>query len=165
MIGAPDAVPVVVGLAVGIAFLISISLLFDASPSSESVENAVITLDRTVCFGSCPDYALTIYGNGTVTYDGRNFVAVTGERTGTIAPEDVRGLVKNFYDIDYFSLRDEYIDQVTDLPTTTTSIRIDGRFKEIVDYYGAPEALRQLENRIDEIANSDIWVKAPTNNQ
>jgi hypothetical protein len=108
---------------------------------------------------------LTIYGNGTVIYEGRNFVAVTGKRTGSIAPEDVRELVKNFYDIDYFSLRDEYVDQVTDLPTTTTSIRIDGRFKEIVDYYGAPEALRQLEYRIDEIANSDIWVKAPTNNQ
>ena len=165
MIDAPDTVPVVVGLAIGIAFLISISLLFDARPSSESVESAVITLDRTACFGSCPDYALTIYGNGTVIYEGRNFVAVTGKRTGSIAPEDVRELVKNFYDIDYFSLRDEYVDQVTDLPTTTTSIRIDGRFKEIVDYYGAPEALRQLEYRIDEIANSDIWVKAPTNNQ
>lgn len=165
MISAPDAVPVIVGLAIGIAFLISISLLFDARPSSEAVENAVITIERTVCFGSCPDYALTIYGNGTVNYEGRNFVAVAGKRTASISPGNVRELVNNFYDIHYFSLRDKYVDQVTDLPTTTTSISVDGRFKKIVDYYGAPEELKQLENRIDQIANSDMWVKGSSNNQ
>ena len=105
---------------------------------------------------------LTIYENGTVDYEGRNFVAVTGRQTSTIPQEDVRELVKHFYDIGYFSLEDEYAAQVTDLPTTTTSISIDGRFKKIVDYYGAPEKLRQLENKIDEIANSEVWVKFPT---
>ncbi len=165
MITAPDAVPVIVGLAIGIVFLISISLLFDARPSSEAVENAVITIERTVCFGSCPDYALTIYGNGTVNYEGRNFVAVTGTRTASISSGNVRELVNNFYDIHYFSLRDKYVDQVSDLPTTTTSISVDGRFKKIVDYYGAPVELMQLENRIDQIANSDMWVKGSSNNQ
>ena len=144
MISAPDAVPVIVGLAIGIAFLISISVFFDARPSSEAVENAVITIERTVCFGSCPDYALTIYGNGTVNYEGRNFVAVTGKRTAGISPGNVRELVNTFCDIHYFSLRDKYMDQVTDLPTTTTSISVDGRFKKIVDYYGPPEELKQL---------------------
>lgn len=155
---ARDTLAVVAGLAVGSAFVISFSLLFAPPSSPESTADAIITLDRTVCFGTCPDYSLTIHGNGTVFYVGRSFVEVTGAHSATIPPEDVRGLVESFYDVDYFSLRDEYTSQVTDLPTVTTSISIDGRFKQVVDYYGAPESLKQLEDRIDEVANSSIWV-------
>ena len=161
-----DLFPIVLGLAVGIAFVISFSTMFGANiPALSNSESAIITIDRTVCFGSCPDYSLTIYGNGTVIYDGRNFVAITGRQTSTIPQEDVRELIRTFYSIGYFSLRDEYVDQVTDLPTTTTSITIGGQFKQVINYYGAPESLRQLENKIDETANSGIWVEGIPNLQ
>jgi hypothetical protein len=117
-------------------------------------------MERTPCFGFCPDYSLTIFGNGTVIYEGRNFVETTGQKVTTISREDVRMLVNEFYEIDYFSLKDEYTDQVTDLPTTTTSIRIDGRFKQVVDYYGAPEHLRNLEDTIDDVTKSYVWIGA-----
>ena len=150
--------PVALGLAVGIGLVIGFSILSGPIPPPESTVNAEITLDRTVCFGSCPDYSLVIYGNGTVIYEGRNFVVVTGKLSTTIPERDVRNLVLYFYDIDYFSLRDEYTAQVMDLPTTTTSIKIDGRFKQVIDYYGAPEELVLLEAKIDEVAKSDRWV-------
>lgn len=154
-----DAVPVVAGIAIGVALIVVFAVFFGtAPPNPQSLDGVIISMERTVCFGTCPDYELTIYGNGTVVYEGRNFVAVTGMRTSTIPVQDVRGLVTEFYRINYFSLEDEYTAQVTDLPTTTTSIKIDGRFKQVVDYYGAPEALRQLEERIDKVANSAVWV-------
>jgi len=163
---AVDLIPIVLGLLVGIAFVISFSTMFDANvPALSTSESAIITIDRTVCFGSCPDYSLTIYGNGTVIYDGRNFVAITGRQTSTIPQEDVRELIRSFYSIGYFSLIDEYVDQVTDLPTTTTSITIGGQFKQVINYYGAPESLRQLENKIDETANSGIWIEGTSNLQ
>ena len=154
-----DAAPVAAGIVIGVALIAVFAVFFGTTPSGpQSLDGAIISIERTVCFGSCPDYELTIYGNGTVIYEGRNFVAVTGMRTSTIPVQDVRGLVTEFYKINYFSLKDEYTAQVTDLPTTTTSIKIDGRFKQVVDYYGAPEALRQLEERIDRVANSAVWV-------
>lgn len=159
MDSAADFAPIVLGMAVGIAFVLSFSTLFGTNtPALSASESAIITMERTVCFGSCPDYTLTIYGNGTVIYDGRNFVAVTGRQTSTIPQEDVRELIRSFYSVGYFSLRDEYVEQVTDLSTTTTSITIDGQFKQVINYYGAPESLRQLENKIDETANSRIWI-------
>ena len=91
-------------------------------------------------------------------YEGRNFVAVTGRQTSSISQEQVRELVKAFYETDYFSLKNEYSAQVTDLPTTTTSITVDGRFKQVINYYGAPEQLMELENKIDDISNSEKWV-------
>jgi Domain of unknown function (DUF6438) len=155
------AVPVIVGLVVGIALVVSFSLLFGPTasfPPPNSIENVVITLERTVCFGSCPDYTLTIYGNGSLIYEGRNFVAVTGQQTSNISKDHVQELARAFYAIGYFSLEDEYSAAITDLPTTTTSIAIDGRYKKIVNYYGAPEQLIELENMIDDIAGSERWV-------
>jgi len=93
-----------------------------------------------------------------VIYEGRNFVAVTGRQTSSISQEQVRELVKAFYETDYFSLKNEYSAQVTDLPTTTTSITVDGRFKQVINYYGAPEQLMELENKIDDISSSEKWV-------
>lgn len=154
-------VPVIAGLVVGIVLVVSFSLLFGSSasfPPPNSIENVVITLERTVCFGSCPDYTLTIYGNGTLIYEGRNFVAVTGRQTSNISQEHIQELARAFYAIGYFSLKNEYSAPVTDLPTTTTSIAIDGRYKKIVNYYGAPEQLIELENMIDDIAGSERWV-------
>lgn len=66
--------------------------------------------------------------------------------------------MRAFYAKGYFTLQDEYSAPVADLPTTTTSISIDGRYKQVINYYGAPEQLIELENMIDDIAKSERWV-------
>ncbi len=38
------------------------------TPSPEPVE---ITLQRTTCFGTCPEYTVTLKDDGTVSYSGR----------------------------------------------------------------------------------------------
>jgi hypothetical protein len=47
---------------------------------------------------------------------------------------------------------DEQGMSVTDLPSTTTSIRINGKYKQVYNYYGSPKVLNELENKIDELA-------------
>lgn len=158
-----ELAPVVAGLVVGIAFVVIVSLAFGAGfilPNT-SPENVTITMDRTACFGACPDYSLVIYGNGTVHYDGHRYVSVTGKQTATIPQEDVNRLVRKSIEIGYFGLRDSYTEPVTDLPTTTTSVTIDGLTKKIVDYAGAPSSLKDFERMIDEISGSARWVKCP----
>jgi hypothetical protein len=129
--------------------------------SDPSLNNLLITLERTACFGTCPSYSLAIYGNGTVQYQGLYFVAVKGNQTATISPEDVQMLLNRANEIGYFDLEDEYSGPVTDLPTYITSITVNDTTKRIVDYAGAPDSLRQFENMIDEIAGSHRWVKCP----
>jgi hypothetical protein len=53
-----------------------------------------ITLRRTVCYGFCPDYTVSISGDGQVRYEGRAFVNVVGQRTASIPPEDVARLLE-----------------------------------------------------------------------
>ena len=137
------------------------ALLLLTALSATAPPAVVITLQRTACFGACPDYTVRITGDGRVSYEGRRFVRVKGRRTVRISPAAVAALVEEFQRTHYFDLKDEYTARITDMPTTTTSIRIGSRFKRVVDYYGAPPELTALENRIDEVAGSRRWVSPP----
>jgi hypothetical protein len=133
------------------------------TPQPSDIKDVVITLERTVCFGICPDYTLTIYGDGTITYVGRQFVRTQGTRTITISEEKIRQLLSEFQRVDYFSLDDSYEEfMATDMPSAITSLKVNGKTKAVRHYHGdfsAPEQLTELEDRIDEIINSDQWIK------
>jgi hypothetical protein len=130
----------------------------EASLVPEELSDLVIHMERTICFGTCPVYSVTIYGDGTVEYLGERFVAVEGEQTAQISEEQVRELVQAFYDADFFNMQDRYEDNVTDLPSTTTTITLNGETKSVYNYFGAPEELEALEDKIDEISGAAEWV-------
>jgi hypothetical protein len=137
----------------------------DASPPDVVNANTVITLDRTVCFGMCPSYSLSIGGAGAVTFTGRQFVKLVGTATSQIAVADVQGLVDEMEQADYFHLTvpascPQGIS--TDAPTATTSLQVAGKSHVVENYHGnacAPAVLRTLEDRIDAVAQSAQWVK------
>ena len=133
------------------------------TPEPDNIKEIVITLERTRCFGVCPAYTLTIYGDGRVVYDGKDFVRVEGARTANIGEESISRLVTEFQNIDYFSLDDSYEEfNATDMPSAITSITINGKTKTIRHYHGdlsAPKKLTELENKIDQIVNTDQWIK------
>jgi Domain of unknown function (DUF6438) len=129
-------------------------------------QDAVITMERTACFGSCPAYRLTIHGNGQVTYEGIAFVATQGTQTIQLSPEQVQSLIHEFEQANFFQLKDAYAVEVTDLPGTRTSITLNGRSKQIWHYGSvgdpnldnAPPALSNLERAIDQAVNVSQWV-------
>jgi hypothetical protein len=122
-----------------------------------------ITLRRTGCYGTCPSYKLTIFGDGTVLYAGDGYVQYCGEYRGRIATEVVRQLVNAFREADYFDLFDRYALNATDLPTYITAISFDDKTKSVLDYAGAktgmPEVVASLENSIDRLAGPRVWAK------
>lgn len=147
------------GIAVGIAFIVMLSVIPIPKEFRGNIDDVVITMERTPCFGACPAYHLTVFGNGTVVYDGFSSVAVTGKQTSQISQEKVRELINEFYEAGFFTLRDSYVEDVTDLPSTTTSISIRDETKSVYRYGFGPERLVQLEDRIDEITEANKWIK------
>lgn len=121
--------------------------------------DVVITLERTGCYGTCPVYKLSISGDGEVIYEGTGFVNITGTQTSQISQDEIKELVDEFYNVNYFTLKDKYDAPIKDVPTTITSITIEGKTKKVVNYYGAPKKLDELENKIDEITNSKQWIE------
>lgn len=131
----------------------------DASPNQSAT---MITLTRGVCFGFCPDYTVTISGDGQVTYVGRRFVNVVGEQHATIPVADVTRLLQRFDEIGFERLQNEYRAHVTDLPTHTIVLERNGHRKAVLDYGGTsagmPQAVRELQAEIDRVANTGRWV-------
>ena len=113
-----------------IVFL-SILLLSVSVPSSAyDPHSVIISLERGPCYGTCPVYRVTIYGDGTVRYDGTNHVRVTGSQAAVIAPERVKALIDEIEWSGYFNLRDDYSEVgVTDQPSAVLYAAVNGRKK------------------------------------
>jgi hypothetical protein len=135
-----------------IVYLINFS---DPTPT----QDVVITVERTMCFGFCPDYLLSIYGNGKVVYDGRYYVQVEGRRITYIPKRQVRELVAEFEKIGFYEFDDHYAIGATDLPSVLITINLEGKSKTI-DIYGggAPEEVINLITKIEETVNVSRWV-------
>ena len=129
--------------------------------------DALIRLQRTSCFGSCPIYTVTIDARGTVTFDGERFVRVVGRKTMQISTSTVATLLARAERIRFFEMRDAYrvienpdgtVGMVTDLPTKFVTVTVNGRTKRVEDYVAAPDSLAEFEREIDAAAGTKRWV-------
>lgn len=132
------------------------------APTPENAGPVEISMTRTPCFGFCPDYTVTISGDGGVLYEGRRFVNVVGERRAQISPAQVQALLARFDAIGFDNLENEYRAGVTDLPSTTIQLVRNGRTKSVLDYGGTgagmPESVRELQAEIDRASGAAQWV-------
>ena len=133
-------------------------------PEMRSDSKVEIILMRSACYGWCPTYKVQIGGNGSVVFDGVENVQASGSHSAAVSRIDVEGLVKKFRDSNFFSLNDDYISPVTDIPRYFVSIRIDDIQKRIVydDHsasVGMPDAVASLGDAIDAVAGTADWIK------
>jgi hypothetical protein len=123
----------------------------------DAPETYSITLERTACRGNCPVYSMTVFGDGTIEYEGYLNVPVKGKRIGTIPKDSILSLLNAIEKVNVNELQATYLKQgVTDMPSVLFKVihTKNGiiRGKSITDYQGddtAPEALRMLYNQMD----------------
>jgi ankyrin repeat protein len=132
-----------------------------AAPAFQPNSEVAITLQRTGCFGSCPSYTVTVSTDGIV-FDGNGFVVAAGRHTDTVDADEVRRLAGNFVAADFYSMDPSYRATVTDNPTYTLSIAIDGHAKQVEDYVGSwvgmPEVVTELEDKVDALGRTQRWI-------
>jgi hypothetical protein len=109
----------------------------------------IITQQRLMCMGLCPVYLINIYSNGKVEFTGEENVPKTGSFTMQLSKEDLQDLVTNFDSIDFFGLKKEYTKDISDGSTTYISYKKGGNELKIMDYYGAPQKLKDLEQKVE----------------
>jgi hypothetical protein len=139
-----------------------------AATDSAATDSAVLTLERTPCFGACPVYRVTVSADGTVHFQGKSFVSHPGSALAQIPKARMDSLIAELDAGGYFRFDERYVpgspacgNAATDLPTVTTSVTLGGRTKRIEHYRGcsaAPLSLSRLEDRIDEVLNTGRWV-------
>lgn len=142
--------------------------------------NLRITLTRSACYGSCPDYRVTIDGAGNVEfttsadsvpgaaevhrlYSEWNGVLAGGTHRTKIDRATLDALIERFRRAHFFGLRKEYVAQITDSPTYVIGFQSGSQGWEVTDYVGAragmPDAVRVLEDAIDAAAGSARWIE------
>lgn len=121
-----------------------------------------MTLERDLCLSTCPYYKLEIAGDGTVTYEGLDCVAVKGTRTAHITDAEVKKLFTMFAAADFWSLKDQYRGSLPDAPGYYLSLAYDGKAKRVLDYEGTsagmPKVVEDIEDAMDETANVKQWL-------
>ena len=131
--------------------------------NSRDISNDTLMLQRTVCFGNCPSYKLIIYGTGKVEYEGFKYSKIEGKVSSEIPIDSVKTLIREIEEAELFTWNNEYQRQdATDLPSAWVTVTINGRTKLIKHYRGdstAPQKLTEIERRMDEITNSEQWIR------
>lgn len=82
--------------------ILFILVLQSAAQATSIADDFSITLERVGCLGSCPDYKITIAGDGLVRYEGRAYVRIEGIHDRRIPARDVQKLVQKLRDQDFF---------------------------------------------------------------
>ncbi len=133
--------------------------------SDAELAQARIEMERTMCYGPCPEYEVTISGSGKVLYGGKENVKVKGVRRARIDREKVRRLLVAFDRAKFFDLpaagRDCACPSYTDLSSAVVTLTWRGRTRRLDHYHGctcATQALFDLERQIDQAAGTDRWV-------
>ena len=129
---------------------------------ADTYKDLKITLDRRSCLGPCPSYVVQVNGNGNVAYCGFFAVEEKGRRTRQIDPNKVQTLYNKILSADFFDLRDEYRTNMTDSPSYTVTVSVDGLSKTVIDYVGReagmPKSVTDIQDSIDKIAGTSTWI-------
>jgi hypothetical protein len=132
-------------------------------PEPWNLKGVKIELTRTVCYGRCPAYSVTIRGDGNVHFRGDRYVHDQGEHDAHIDPAAVMELVRQFEKANFFAVGDKYVAEVTDNPTYTLTLTVAGKTKTVTDYVGEqvgmPLVITDLENAVDNAAGTERWIK------
>ena len=118
------------------------------------------SINRGACYGTCPIYEMFIYKNGTAILKGIRFIDQIGTYETILTDEEVQEFTDTALEIGFMDLEDEYDSlQISDLPTITTMINIDGVQKTVLRRSGYPQKIKIYEALFDAILESKEWRK------
>jgi hypothetical protein len=128
-------------------------------PSAQVTYPDYVELSRSVCYGTCPDYTVRIGADGKVVWHGRYFVSRKGEMKSQVDSEKAVALIEKFRKQGFWGLCGRYSRSITDNPTYSTVVMIDGKTKKVEDYaVSAPKWLQDLDKEIDDLAGTKRWI-------
>lgn len=129
------------------------------APVRESRAPIVAALVREPCLDGCPIYAVTIYADGTVQYDGVGNVDVVGRRVSHVDAQAIATLRERFADSGWAQTGAIPWGGCYDLATVT--VTLDGKTLHwMLGDQVVPSNIAGLDFTIDTVAGTDRWVGA-----
>jgi hypothetical protein len=125
------------------------------------IDDAVIQLSRSGCFGSCPSYAVTIHGSGRVEFSGDGYVCKRHPEPIQVDRESIARLVRGLEAVDFMSMPSFERGRGMDAPASKIIFGRRGSMHTVDHEYAdrfAPPLLGLIEQQIDEVAQDSRWL-------
>lgn len=116
-----------------------------------------IKMQRTACFGRCPEYTVEVFKNGKVTYFGKKNAKMQGMNTASTSAEGIARLFREIARYKLLSLNGNYKNKITDIPHLNLTFTINGKNKAILNAEGGPAYLAAIGLKIDSLVDNIYW--------
>jgi hypothetical protein len=124
-------------------------------------DSVLLTIERTPCFGQCPEYSAMVTTSGKCYYLGENFVNRLGAYHGKMDSDKLAELLLEIERVKFFDFQPKYDKPVTDVPTVFVEVHRNGKVHRVMDRMGAPAELKSFEKYIDRLLETVAWKKNP----
>lgn len=123
----------------------------DAPTTVDVLKGESITLYKSPCKGTCEEYTMVMYEDGTVYYTGRFNAEIQGKHVVKLAPAKSASLFKEFNEVSFGSFASKYDDErIMDIQNTYLTYK--GKKIEIRLKSKAPKELQTLLEKVEESA-------------
>lgn len=115
-----------------------------SSQQTGTESEQIFSLNTTSCMGECPVYELTLYGDKTLTFNGKENTTIEGEHSKVLSDENFDALLGIIEAVDWSEYEHKYTSNMSDLPTHNYTYTRDGVNKEVSKYGNEPESLSKM---------------------
>lgn len=131
-----------------------------------------LTLTRSMCFGYCPAYSVTMHGDGTVVYVGELHVATEGRAESRIDVNLLASILREMESIDFVHHDHTCVGLGTDASSIRVTLRIGGSSRtvevannEVLCSHDLPShepewhaAIQKIGERVDRAVDIERWI-------
>lgn len=112
---------------------------------------------RTPCYGNCPTYEMKIYTDGFVELRGIRGIDLIGKYTTQISQNQIQNFKIRANRTGFMDMEDSYDGMITDVPSATTTIVLEGVRKSVYRRYNYPPSILKFEVMFDDLLKSERW--------
>ncbi len=129
-------------------------------PKQKEKDQLAFTFERTACFGTCPEYKISVYMTGRAILEGKDNIEFIGSFECQDCDQEMLAKVIETSDrINFWDMEDKYDPGVTDLPSTITTFYQRKEPKQVINVMDGPEELKELESLIFDLYLKRTWTK------
>lgn len=122
----------------------------------------IVTLQKTGCYGQCPDFEFILQSNGEATYIGKKNVPRVGKYTARAHPGFMFYIKNKINEGEFFKMSTIYPANnkiIEDLPDTYIMVSDEVHQIIIRNNHDAPSELIVFQNRIEKMIEELEWKK------
>ena len=148
-------------------FFVVMFLLFSCGTQKNAMQNIsledetslIISYNQTSGQDNSPEYSIELFSNRQMYLTASKNLDKQGKYMRVLPEKEFNQIIDAFVSSKFFSFKDEYTSDTTDLPTRFIYFSHDGKEKKIRDYYDAPQEIKELELLMQSFLDRVGWEK------